>query len=110
MGNPLCPFLPSASGYKHLLMSGCAPRGFKRELADSFPYIKTWICDSPKISYEITFEVNNKMTAPFSVTEKCSLAARELTEKDALLAYTLLITSCLDMNVCGFWGQLAFHL
>ena len=51
------------------------------------------------------------MIDPFFVTANCSLSVRELTEKNATLAYTwLIITSCLDTNLCGSLGMIGFSL
>lgn len=47
------------------------------------------------LRFLFTFEIHNKMISPFFVSTKCNLAAKELAEKNTLLACTLLIYNTL---------------
>ena len=57
----------------------------------------------------LPFEINNKVIDPFFVTTKCSQPAQELTEKNTLLSYTLLIyNKLLGYKYIWFLGTTCF--
>lgn len=68
---------------------------------------KSFFCDFFKILYKITLQNSNKVILSFKHSMQ---PFNKRTGQEEYFACLLCqsITSCLSINVCGFWGQLIF--